>query len=164
MSARLSSPPRRSTVTVRLLGIASIVLTAPATMAAQAAVDTVQTLPGVAITAGRSAVGYIERHSDVGLGFPAELRRVPQSVHVISNRMLKEQRPVSLAEIVRNTGGVSASRNSVENFRSFKLRGFEIGEAFTDGIRNTGSLNIQGEGLGTIERVEILRGPGAAVY
>jgi len=134
------------------------------TLVAQAPRDSATALPGVVISAGKSADGYIERHSDVGMGFPTELRRVPQSVHVISSRMLREQRPVSLAEIVRNTGGVSASRNSVEVFRSFKLRGFDIGEAFTDGIRNTGSLNIQAEGLATVDRVEILRGPGSAVF
>ncbi len=126
--------------------------------------DSVLVLPGIAITSGRSGVGYVEASSEVGLGFPAELRRVPQSVHVLSNRMLREQLPVTLSDIVRNTGGVSAARSSVETFRSFKLRGFDIGETIVDGMRSTGSLNIQAEGLANVERVEILRGPGGAVF
>jgi len=126
--------------------------------------DSVRNLPGITITTGRSAPGYVERTSEVGLGFPTELRRIPQSVHVISNRMIREQLPVTLSDVVRNTGGVSAARSSVETFRSFKLRGFDIGEAFVDGMRNTGSLNIQAEGMTNVDRVEILRGPGAAVF
>jgi len=126
--------------------------------------DTAIALPGITITAGRSGVGYVEASADVGLGFPAELRRIPQSVHVLSNSMLREQLPVTLSDVVRNTGGVSAARSSVETFRSFKLRGFNIGETVVDGMRNTGSLNIQAEGLANIDRVEILRGPGGAVF
>ena len=129
-----------------------------------AAGDTVIALPGITITSGRSGTGYVEGSSDVGLGFPTELRRVPQSVHVLSNRMLREQLPVTLSDVVRNTGGVSAPRSSVETFRSFKLRGFDIGEAVVDGMRNTGSLNIQAEGMANVDRVEILRGPGGAVF
>jgi len=126
--------------------------------------DTAIALPGITITSGRSGAGYVEGSADVGLGFPAELRRIPQSVHVLSNRMLREQLPVTLSDVVRNTGGVSAARSSVETFRSFKLRGFNVGEAVVDGMRNTGSLNIQAEGMANIDRVEILRGPGGAVF
>lgn len=159
----------------RLRLIAGVVLAlllvslAPCTVSRAAAQEpppdsTVVELPELLITSGRSAEGYVERHSDVGLGYPAELKRVPHSVHVIARRMLEEQLPVTVSDVVRNTGGVSAPRNSVEPFRSFKLRGFNVGETFTDGIRNTGSLNIQAEGMANIERVEILRGPGGAVF
>lgn len=121
-------------------------------------------LPGITVTSSRSAEGYVERHSDVGFGFPAAVSRVPQSIHVIPRRMMEEQRPVTLSDVVRNVAGVSAARNSVEPFRSFKLRGFFVDQSITDGIRNTNSLNIQAEGMANIERVEILRGPGGAVF
>lgn len=121
-------------------------------------------LPGLTVTSGRSASGYVERHADVGVGFPTAIARVPQSVHVIPRRMMEEQQPVTISDVVRNVAGVSGARNSVEPFRAFKLRGFGVGESITDGIRNTGSLNIQAEGMANIERVEILRGPGGAVF
>ncbi len=121
-------------------------------------------LPGITVHTSRSTDGYVERHADVGLGFPAAISRVPQSIHVVPQRMIDQQRPVTLSDIVRNVAGVSAARNSVEPFRSFKLRGFLVGESVIDGIRNTGSLNIQAEGMANIERVEVLRGPGGAVF
>jgi len=145
-------------------GLAGAVESLEAQASGSADPDSAIVLPGITVTSGRSGVGYVEGSADVGLGFPAELRRVPQSVHVMSNRMLREQLPVTLSDIVRNTGGVSAARSSAETFRSFKLRGFDIGEAVVDGMRNTGSLNIQAEGMANIDRVEILRGPGAAVF
>lgn len=121
-------------------------------------------LPGLVVTSDRSAEGYVERHGSVGLGFPASIARVPQSIHVITRRMMEEQQPVTLSDVVRNTAGVGNARNSLEPFRTFKLRGFNLGETVTDGIRNTGSLNIQAEGMANIERVEVLRGPGGAIF
>ncbi len=121
-------------------------------------------LPGITVHTSRSTEGYVERHADVGLGFPAAISRVPQSIHVIPQKMIDQQRPVTVSDIVRNVAGVSAARNSVEPFRSFRLRGFLVGESVIDGIRNTGSLNIQAEGMANIERVEVLRGPGGAVF
>ena len=144
--------------------VVAVVGATPAYSQSQQADTSAQRLPGVRVTSGASAKGYVERTSDVGLGFPAELRKVPQSVHVISRQLIEEQRPVSLSEIVRNTAGVSAARNSAEVFRSFKLRGFNLMEAVTDGIRNTSSLNIQADGLASVERVEVLGGPGGAVF
>lgn len=149
----------------RALMTVGMALVAPIGTAAAQRRDTLpQSLPGVKVTSGASAKDFVERTSDVGLGFPTELRKVPQSVHVISRRLIEEQRPVSLSEILRNTSGVSGARNSIEVFRSFKLRGFNMLESVTDGIRNTNGLDVQADGLATIERVEILRGPGGAVF
>lgn len=122
------------------------------------------TIDVIEVVSERMSAGYLERGSDVGFGFPAEISKVPQSVQVINASMLRDLKPQSLSDIVRVAGGVGASRNSVEPFGSFKLRGFTVDETVIDGIRNTNSLNIQAEGLAQIERVEVLRGPGGAVY
>gem|GEM_PF-3313026 len=121
-SIQLSPRHRALARSLSLLFTLSLSVVSP--LLGQVPDSTAQSLPGVRVTSGSSAKGFVERTSDVGLGFPAELRKVPASVHVISRQLIEEQRPVSLSEIVRNTSGVSAARNGVEVFRSFKLRGF----------------------------------------
>ncbi|MCG8414143.1 MAG: TonB-dependent siderophore receptor [Pseudomonadales bacterium] len=142
--------------------VTSIIAASLVAGAAQA--QQAQEVEEILIVEERINSGYSEIESNVGFGFPAELRRIPQSIQVVNSRLIDDIKPLSLSDIVRSTGGASAGRNSVEPFSSFKVRGFRVGQTIVDGIRNTNSLNIQAEGIANIERVEILRGPGGAVY
>lgn len=126
--------------------------------------DEKETVEEISVVGQRLDAGYISRQSQVGLGFASDPLKVPQSVQVITRRMLEDQKPMTLADIVRNTSGTGGPRNSIEPFNGFKLRGFSVTESATDGIRNTNSLNIQSGGLVNVEQVEILRGPGGALY
>ena len=97
----------------------------------------------IVVTGERVQSGYLEEDSDVGLGFPADILRVPQSIQVINSRLIQDLKPQTLSDIVSITAGTSGSRNSIEPFSSFKLRGFTVSQTVVDGIRNTNSLNIQ---------------------
>ncbi len=128
-------------------------------------VDTVaRRITGVLITAGPDHTAGIGRVADVGMGFSTDVGMIPQSVYVISRDLLFAQQPATLSEVVRNIPGVSAARVTAETFRGFKLRGFPVTETVTDGIRNTGSLNIQPDGLANLERVEVMTGPSGAIF
>jgi iron complex outermembrane receptor protein len=89
---------------------------------------------------------------------------IPQSIQVIPEQVIEDQKPLTLSGILRNVSGFSQTRTDFEVFRSFKLRGFDVLDTTTDGIRNTDSLNIQADGLANIERVEVLKGPASALY
>lgn len=91
------------------------------------------------------------------------IKDIPQSIQVVPQSIIQEQNPQSLGEILRNVSGFSQMRTGPEAFRSFKLRGFDVSDTTTDGIRNTDSLNIQPDGMANIERVEVLKGPTASI-
>lgn len=118
----------------------------------------------IVVTGERLQSGYLEEQAEVGLGFRGDTARVPQSIQVVTRRLLDDLKPTTLSDVVSIAGGTSSTRNGVEPFSSFKLRGFTVGQTIVDGIRNTNSLNIQAEGLASVEQVEVLRGPGGALY
>lgn len=121
-------------------------------------------LDEIVVTGERLQAGYLEAQAEVGLGFAADVSRVPQSIQVVNRRLIDDLNPATLSDIVNIAGGTSSPRNSIEPFSSFKLRGFTVSQTVVDGIRNTNSLNIQTEGLASFEQVEVLRGPGGAVF
>ncbi len=129
--------------------------------AAQTATEEVEE---IVVTGESLQSGYLAKQSEVGLGFAGDTARVPQSIQVVTRRLIDDLKPTTLSDIVSVAGGTSSTRNSVEPFSSFKLRGFTVSQTFVDGIRNTNSLNIQAEGLASYEQVEVLRGPGGALY
>jgi len=118
----------------------------------------------IVVTGERLEAGYLEKQAEIGFGFPADITRMPQSIQVVTGRLIEDLKPSTLSDIVAATGGISSPRNSVEPFSSFKMRGFTVSQTVVDGIRNTNSLNIQTEGLANFDQVEVLRGPGGAVY
>jgi len=89
---------------------------------------------------------------------------IPQSIQVVSQQVIDDQKPLTLSGILRNVSGFSQTRTDFEVFRSLKLRGFDVLNTTTDGVRNTDSLNIQPDGLANVERVEVLKGPASALY
>ncbi len=146
--------------TLRALALAPVLFCAE-TAVAQTASEEVEE---IIVTGERLQSGYLAKQSEVGLGFAGDIARVPQSIQVVTRRLLDDLKPTTMSDIVSVAGGTSAPRNGVEPFSSFKLRGFAVSQTFVDGIRNTNSLNIQAEGLASLEQVEVLRGPGGALY
>lgn len=90
--------------------------------------------------------------------------RVPQSIQVVTSQVIADQRPLILSDALRNVSGFSALRNSAEVFGSFNIRGFTTIDMSVDGLRNTYALNDQAEGIAHVERVEVIKGPSAALY
>jgi len=155
--------------TILAIGRVALAASAPLTLAntssAQSGSGTsADPIDEIVVRGERLEAGYLEEQAEVGLGFPAEIARIPQSVQVVNRRLIDDLDPDTLSDIVGVAGGTSSPRNSIEPFSSFKLRGFTVSQSVVDGIRNTNSLNIQSEGLASIEQVEVLRGPGGALF
>jgi len=89
---------------------------------------------------------------------------IPQSIQIITQQIIADQRPLTFGDMVRNVSGFSALRNTGETFRALNLRGFNLVDVSINGLRSTYGLDVQPEGVANIERIEVMKGPSAALY
>ncbi len=93
---------------------------------------------------------------------PAPLLDTPQTLSVIPKEVFNQQGARNLAEVLRNTPGISydAGENGFgTNMNNFSMRGVSsAGSVFFDGVRDSGSYMRD---VFNVERVEVAKGPAA---
>lgn len=92
------------------------------------------------------------------------LQDIPQSISVISRRISDQQGDLSLAQTVRNASGVIQGGTDGFGFADrFQIRGLEA-RIFNDGFSDGDERNGIPHSLNGVERVEVLEGPGSALF
>jgi catecholate siderophore receptor len=122
------------------------------------------TLPRVTVT-GRGetdATSLRATTSTVGKGTQA-LRDIPQSITVITEKLLEDRRIDTLKEALHQTAGVTflAAEGGEEDIR---LRGFSLaasGDIYVDGLRDPAFYDRD---TFSFERVELLRGSASMLF
>jgi len=120
----------------------------------------VQQLAAVAVTAKRdeAETGFRASSSSTATRGGADLLDVPQSVTVLTAKVLETQQSASVEDALRNVAGVVV-QPATQGSNTFNIRGFSTGTAtLSNGLSDPNSVktNIAG-----VERVEILKGPQA---
>lgn len=103
----------------------------------------------------------VDEQIDTATGLVLSVRETPQSVTVVTQQRITDQNLDTIADVVRNTAGVSMTE--VDDVRNiFNARGFEITNYQIDGVPLSWSL--AGDAAETLadvslfERVEFVRG------
>lgn len=109
------------------------------------------------------SVSYRPSLNTVVTKFPTSLQATPASVGVVTAPLFKEQNATVLGDALRNVSGVAAHKGSgVHDF--FTIRGFD---SLSSGLVLTDSASepeVTFYHLYNVERVEVLKGPGAFLY
>jgi iron complex outermembrane receptor protein len=87
---------------------------------------------------------------------------VPQSMVVISEDFMKDQKATGLDDLLRNVAGLS----SFSDYQDFTARGFRSGEdeVTYNGTRSNPVNFFGSPNLSNVERVEVLKGPSGVLY
>lgn len=92
------------------------------------------------------------------------LEDLPVSVQVISNQVLSEQGATMLRQGVMNASGVNYGGQDSKGFYDhFLIRGLNA-TVYSDGFSDGDQLGGVSHSLNGVERVEILEGPGSALF
>ena len=101
------------------------------------------------------------RAVSTGLKIAVSPLAVPQTIDAVPESLLREQGARSMQDAMRNVAGVTP--NLGEGRRDqFLIRGFSAQtDTLVDGVRDDG---LYYRDLATVERVEVLKGPAAALF
>ena len=100
--------------------------------------------------------------STIGRG-NQELRDIPQSVTVVTEKLMEDRRADTVKEALHYTAGISfmAAEGGEEDIR---LRGFSLtasGDIFVDGVRDTAFYERD---VFNFDRIEVLRGSASMLF
>lgn len=109
---------------------------------------------------GRAQQFYLDNNSSVGTKIEAELIDIPLSAQVLSNQLIIDQAARDITDLYRSIAGVSEFSYSGVTFRGFR----DDSNVFYDGVRGDPFSGFGVPQLFNVDRVEVLKGPAAAVY
>ncbi len=149
-----------------MLPIAAVVLSASTSIWAQTAVIAEKTLAPVLVIEkaiapeGKDSVRATE--TGIGKGKQA-LRDIPQSITVVTEKLIDDRNLDTLKEALHNTAGISflAAEGGEEDIR---LRGFSLaatGDIFVDGMRDPAFYDRD---TFNNDRIELLRGSASMLF
>ncbi|AFY87401.1 TonB-dependent receptor [Chroococcidiopsis thermalis] len=105
--------------------------------------------------------GYSVPDASTATRTDTPIRDIPQSIQVIPQQVLEDQRAIRLKEALRNVSGVSEDSNFGGALDRFNIRGFSQNTVLRDGFRiGEGGLRE----TANLERIEILKGPASVLY
>jgi iron complex outermembrane receptor protein len=136
---------------------------------AWSAVPTAVDLPAVDIQADslpawQDQTGYRATRTSSATRTDTDLQEVPQSVSVISHKVLQDADVTRLQDALDYGGGIGRANNfGGQGLTTYTVRGFTTGEFYRNGFPvNRGYPNAPD--ANTIDHVDILRGPAATMY
>lgn len=115
------------------------------------------------VVTGEQDEGYNPSSASTATRTDTPLRDIPQSIQVVPRQVLEDRNVRSLFEAVETVSGVvdGADYNG-SPAQNFIIRGFSQGGNFRNGYRDVGQYALTG--VGTIEQVEVLRGPASVLF
>ncbi len=109
---------------------------------------------------GRAQQFYLDSNTRVGTKTDADIMEIPLSVQVLTHQLIADQAARDITDLYRSIAGVSEFSYSGVTFRGFR----DDANVFYDGVRGDPFSGFSVPQLFNVERVEVLKGPAAALY
>lgn len=112
------------------------------------------------LVTGRAKDHYLETTTSVGSKLELDILELPQSAQVLTEQLIIDQAARDITDLYRSIAGVSEFSYSGVTFRGFR----DSDNVFYDGVRGDPFSGFSVPLIYNIERVEVLKGPAAALY
>lgn len=119
------------------------------------------------IVRSQAAVGYTQADTSFGTKTNTPLRDVPASIQVLNLEFWKATGALSPDQVLKNVSGLTRGATSEGNYgfaNNYFARGLDVKitrDGFTEGLGRYGNYS---RSLGEVDRIEVLKGPGSALY
>jgi iron complex outermembrane receptor protein len=119
----------------------------------------------IVVTAEREQEGYRVPNTSTATKTDTLIRDIPQSIQVVPQEVLEDRGVRSEREALETVSGLVESDSSVSPFgANVAIRGFSGATRLRDGLRTEGVAAYTFTPIGTIERVEVLKGPASVLF
>ena len=108
---------------------------------------------------------YIAEESTTATRTDTPIRDVPQSIQVITRKVIEEQRTFRLQNTLENVSGINATESAASLYDSLIIRGFSATDRsyFRNGLLDP-FAQFTASDTYNIRRLEVLKGPAAVLY
>jgi iron complex outermembrane receptor protein len=117
------------------------------------------------VVTGEQDEGYNPSRASTATRTETPLRDIPQSIQVVPRQVLDDRNVQSLTQAVETVSGVvDASDQFGAPSGGRTIRGFTQNGNFRNGFRDAPNPYILDSPIGTVEQVEVLRGPASVLF
>ncbi|PSN10102.1 TonB-dependent siderophore receptor [filamentous cyanobacterium CCT1] len=113
---------------------------------------------------GEQETGYAVDQATTATRTDTPLRDIPQSIQVVPEQVIEDQRAVRLNDALRNVSGVVQGNTFGNTGDTFVLRGFTASDNFLRNGFRLPSSDLAFLETANLERVEVLKGPASVLY
>ena len=108
---------------------------------------------------------YVAEESTTATRTDTPIRDVPQSIQVITRKVIEEQRTFRLQNTLENISGINATESAASLYDSLIIRGFAATDRsyFRNGLLDP-FAQFTASDTYNIRRLEVLKGPAAVLY
>jgi iron complex outermembrane receptor protein len=108
---------------------------------------------------------YVAEESTTATRTDTPIRDVPQSIQVITRKVIEEQRTFRLQDSLQNVSGINATESAASLYESLIIRGFTATDRsyFRNGLLDP-FAQFTASDTYNIRRIEVLKGPAAVLY
>jgi iron complex outermembrane recepter protein len=108
---------------------------------------------------------YVAEEASTATRTDTPIRDVPQSIQVITRKVIDEQRVFRLSEALQNIAGINTTLSTQTMFDDFIIRGFpaRANNYFRNGLFDA-TQNAIATDTSNIQRIEVLKGPASVLY
>lgn len=108
---------------------------------------------------------YVAEESTTATRTDTPIRDVPQSIQVITRKVIEEQRTFRLQNTLENISGINATESAASLYDSLIIRGFTATDRsyFRNGLLDP-FAQFTASDTYNIRRIEVLKGPAAVLY
>lgn len=92
------------------------------------------------------------------------IKETPQSIHIITNNMIKDMNAGGSIESALSLGGIGKGNNFLNSITSYNVRGFNTSEYYQNGFAGNSGFGNPSPDSVSIESIEVLKGPAAQSF
>lgn len=118
----------------------------------------------VVVTGQQQEDGYLVPEASTATRTDTPLRDIPQSIQVVPQQVLEDQKAVRLRDALRNVSGVFVGNTFGGTTDNYNIRGFADATILRDGFKENFAEGLSLRDLADIEKIEVLKGPASVLY